>query len=49
MDEKVTDQLYDGILFGFQCEAELSGYDEKIRCSRIKFNFQITFICGIIE
>lgn len=29
MDEKVTDQLYDGILFGFQCETELSGYDEK--------------------
>lgn len=29
MDEKVTDQLYDDILFGFQCEAEVSGYDGK--------------------
>lgn len=29
MDEEVTDQLYDGILFGFQCEAEVSGYGGK--------------------
>lgn len=29
MDEEITDQLYDDILFGFQCEAEVSGYDGK--------------------
>ena len=29
MDEEVTNQLYEDILFGFQCEAEVSGYDEK--------------------
>ena len=29
MNEEITDQLYNNILFGFQCEAEVSGYDEK--------------------
>ena len=29
VDEEIADQLYDDILFGFQCEAEVSGYDGK--------------------
>lgn len=29
MDEEITDQLYDDILFGFQCETEVNGYDGK--------------------
>lgn len=29
MDEEIADQLYDDILFGFQCEAKVSGYDGK--------------------
>ena len=29
MNEEITDQLYDDILFGFQCEAEVNGYDGK--------------------
>lgn len=29
MNEEITDQLYDDILFGFQCEAEVSEYDGK--------------------
>ena len=29
MNEEITDQLYNDILFGFQCEAEANGYDRK--------------------
>lgn len=29
MNEEITDQLYDDIIFGFQCETEVSEYDEK--------------------
>lgn len=28
-NEEITDQLYDDIFFGFQCEAEANGYDGK--------------------
>ena len=29
VDEEIADQLYDDIVIGFQCEAEVSGYDGK--------------------